>query len=530
MATYQSQVPDAQSIAPEATPGRAAAVLDAPASKQQDVSKLAAGAGVALGGRIFGRGLLLMVDVALARLLGPVQYGLYVIGWTITRLATLLAPLGLNSGVIRFGARFWRRDDARFKGVLWQSIFSSAISALVIAIPFFLAAPWLATSVFAKPELAPTFRWFAWAFPMASVLTVAAAATRISQRMKYGVLAEDLSQPTFALILLFVLVGLLKQQLTGALIACVASYGLSMLIGLYFVKRLFPVVLSPKLHAVFPGKELIAFSLPASVTGVLGVMIIWVNRLFVGYYRSAGEVGIYQVASQVPVTVGLVVGAVAAIFAPMTADFAHRGQLAQVHEIYKIGTKWTLYASMPALLLMWMAPREIISVLFGASYAGGTYALMTLAFGQLMNAASGCVGTLLVMTGHQKITSALYMMIFALNIILSVLFIPRWGVSGAAWATTCTAVCLFLPAMVIAWYRLRMVPYDRRYWKLLVATALTAGAMLIPVPSLSSVMRLVLECTLATGVFWTTLFCMGLDAEDRHFLTLLRTRLKFLGS
>lgn len=502
------------------------AVLDAPAPKH-DVGRLAAGAGVALGGRIIGRGLLLGVDVALARLLGPVQYGLYVIGWTITRLATLISPLGLNSGVIRFGARFWRTDEARFKGVLWQSLISSVISALLIAVPFFFAAPWLANQVYGKPELAVTFRWFAWAFPMASVLTVAAAATRISQRMKYGVLAEDLSQPAFALILIFVLVGFLKQGLTGGLIACVVSYGLSMLISLYFVSRLFPVVLTGSVPTRFPGWELIAFSLPASVTGVLGVMIIWVNRLLLGYFRSAGEVGIYQTASQVPVTVALVVGAVAAIFAPMTADFAHRGQLAQVHEIYKIGTKWTLYASMPLVLLMWVVPNELVTVLFGRSYTGGAAALMILATGQLLNAASGCVGTLLVMTGHQKITSVLFSLMFVMNIGLSVVFIPRWGVVGAAWAVTCTATGLFLPALVIAWFRLKMLPYDRRYWKLLAATALTGAVMLIPLPTQSSVVRLIVEGIFSIGVFWTTIFLMGLDAEDRHFITLLRTRLKF---
>src|SRR2546429_4299282 len=101
-----SQVPDTQSFVPSVDDARSA--IDAAVSKQRDVNKLAAGAGIALGGRMLGRGLLLGVDVALARLLGPVQYGIYVIGWTISRLVQLLSPLGLNSGVIRFGARYWR--------------------------------------------------------------------------------------------------------------------------------------------------------------------------------------------------------------------------------------------------------------------------------------------------------------------------------------------------------------------------------------------------------------------------------------
>jgi O-antigen/teichoic acid export membrane protein len=521
-----SQVPETESFLPDAA-ADAVAAIDAAASKQRDVSKLAAGAGMALGGRMVGRGLLLGVDVALARLLGPVQYGLYVIGWTITRLVTLLAPLGLNSGVIRFGSRYWRRDDERFKGVLWFCLLVSGAIALALGGIFFALAPWLADQVFHKPELAVTFRWFACGFPMGAIVTVAAAATRITHRVKYGVLTEDLSQPTIALLLIFVLVAGFKQGLSGALVAYLVSFVVAMLIGIYFVVRLFPVTISRQVVANFPGKDLIAFSVPASLTNVLGVMILWVNRLFVGYYRPAGEVGIYQAASQVPVTVALVVGAVAAIFSPMTADFAHRGQMGQVHEIYKIGTKWTLYASIPPLLLMCLVPREVITVLFGASYAAGAPVLQILALGQLFNAASGCVGTLLVMTGHQKITSALYAIMFVVNAGLSLLFIPRWGVNGAAWATTCTAAGIFLPALVIAWFRLRMLPYDRRYWKLLLATLFAGAAMLVPVPGLHPVGRLLLSGVLATVIFAVTIFMSGLDEEDRHFVTLLRSRFKF---
>ncbi|HEY7098495.1 MAG TPA: flippase [Terriglobales bacterium] len=521
-----SQVPETPRNVPDAVLGTATAVADIPAPKQQDVSKLAAGAGVALTGRIVGRGLLLGIDVALARLLGPAQYGFYVIGWTITRLATLLSPLGLNAGVIRFGARYGRQDEARFKGVLLFCIGGAALVAAVLGAGLFFAAPWLAGEVYHKPDLAGSFRWFALGFPAAATVTVAAAATRITQRMKSGVITEDLSQPAIGLSLILILVGVFKLGINGALIAYLVSFLMAAVIGAYYVAKLFPVVRKSSVKAIYPGKDLIAFSLPASLTGVLGVMIIWVNRLFVGYFRSTSEVGIYQVASQVPVTVALVVGAVSAIFSPMVADFAHRGQFDKVREIYVIGTKWTLYFSMPALLLMALAPREVITVLFGASYADGGTALKILALGQLFNAGSGCVGTLLVMTGNQKITSALYAIMFAVNVAMSVLLIPRYGVPGAAWATTLTACGLFAPALVIAWQRLRMVPWDGRYWKLLMATAISGAAMLIPLPMLKVLPHLLVEGFFATVVFWGVMFAAGFDAEDRHFMGMIRARIK----
>jgi O-antigen/teichoic acid export membrane protein len=501
-------------------------VVAEPTARRRDVGRLAAGAGVALGGRFAGRGLLLLVDVTVARLLGPRDYGLYAIGWTVTRIVNLVALLGLNSGVIRFGARYWRQDDSRFKGVVLQSILGAGLTALVIGLVFFFGAPWISTTLFHKPELAAVLPWFAIGFPLAAIVTMAAATTRISQRIKFSVLTEDLGQPALGLVLILLLVALFKMGMNGVLAAYLISYSLTALLGLWFVAQLFPSVVSPRVSAHFPGKSLMAFSLPASLTGVLGVLVLWVNRLLVGHFRPAAEVGVYQAASQVPVTVALVVAAMGTIFSPMTADFAQRGEFGQVHELYKIGTKWTLYASIPPLLVMFFVPGEVITSLYGRSYASGAAPLMILALGQLLNAASGCVGTLLVMTGHQKITSALFAVMFFVSVVLGLYFIPRWGVIGAAWATTLTAAGVFVPALIIAWRLLRMQPYDRRYLKGLLATLLACGALLIPVPFLtSSFSRLLTAAGLAMSVFWITLLLAGLDPEDRHLITMLRTRL-----
>jgi len=486
------------------------------------VKRLAAGTGIAVSGRLLGRGTRLLVDVALARLLGPKQFGLYAIGWTVTRITTLISSLGLNTGVIRFGSRYWRQDDARFKGVIIQSLVTAGVSATVLSLVCFSNAKWLSQTFFHKPDLAPVLRWFALSFPLVTVAAVAAASTRISQRMKFAVLAEDVSQPAVELFLILILVGLLRSGLVGAIVAFTGSLIFAVILGFRYLVKLFPCLAAREVASKIPGRALIAFSLPASLTGVLGVLGVWVNRLFVGYYRSSAEAGIYQVASYIPVSVAIVVGAVGAIFSPMTADLSQRSQLAMMQELYKVSTKWTLYAAVPPILIMCFAPSDLLTVLFGAAYATGAHALVIMAIGQLLNAASGCIGILLVMSGHQKITSALFAAMFALNMVLSALFIPRWGIVGAAWAMICTGAGLWIPALLIGWHLLRVQPYDRRYIKLLLATFLACVAMLLPNPGTSAVGRLLVVSALAVGVFWGTLLFVGLDAEDRQFTNRIR--------
>src|SRR5207248_9468602 len=132
-----------------------------PPVHEADVAKLARGAGVALMGKVAGRGVRLLGDVAMARLLGPINFGLYAIGWTISRIVTLVTPLGLNIGVIRYGARYLKKDPARLKGVILQALWCSVAAGTLTGIALFLLAPWIGADIFQKPGVVPVIRWFA---------------------------------------------------------------------------------------------------------------------------------------------------------------------------------------------------------------------------------------------------------------------------------------------------------------------------------------------------------------------------------
>src|SRR5579885_1606066 len=113
----------------------------------EDVQRMAAGAGIALGGKLIGRCIALVGNVVLAHILGPATFGLYAIGWTITKIATVLTPLGLDSGVIRFASPDLGQNHGRVKGAITQSLRISS----------FPASHWARCSTFLRRGLEKTF-------------------------------------------------------------------------------------------------------------------------------------------------------------------------------------------------------------------------------------------------------------------------------------------------------------------------------------------------------------------------------------
>ncbi len=503
-------------------------VLDAPerrAERSEDLRRLATGAGTALGGITLGRALRLVTDILLAHLLGPASFGLYAIGWTITRMATYLTPLGLDSGVIRFGSESWPENPARLKGVVHRSVEYSLASGLLFGAAFYLLAPWLGERMFHEPMFTTVFRWYAFAFPLMTVLRVASAATRISQRMKFSAYAEEICQPGTALLLILAFVG---WKLNGALVAIVLSFGISLALAVYYVTRLFPEVGLAPAKVRFPAGKLFRFSLPTALCTVLGMIMIWVDRLMVGYFRPPGEAGMYYAASQISIALAAILAGFGVILSPMFAALYHRGRKERLEELFRVSTKWSLYLSLPPFLVMCLVPRHVMAGLFGSSYVLGAAVLPVLGLGQLFNSGTGAASALLVMTGNQNRIAVLTGGAVAVNVTLAVLLIPRWGISGAAWGTAVAVAGLSLLSLLVARALLGVWPYDRRYWKGMVAALVAGGAVSLVrmLVGFTSVVMLFAAAVVAMGVFTAMLLILKLDAEDREFIGSVLERIK----
>lgn len=505
-----------------------AAVLPAVAEhvhRKRDIRQLASGASVFLVGRFLGRGVRFLGDIALAHILGPSKLGLFAIGWTLTRIITLISPIGLDSGVVRFGSRYWKNNSESFRGVLLWSLLLALLAGSSIGAIVFFAAPWLAASVFHKEELTGVFRAFGFAMPLIATLRVAASSTRISKSMKYAVLSEDMSQP-FAFLLLFLAFYWMGWKLEGALEAMVLSFGVALFLALVFMWKIYPEVRATSTSTNFPGMGLLTFSLPATISAMLGMLIMWVDRLFVGHYLSAAETGVYQSLSQLSISLAVILGSFGSIFSPMTAVLHHRGEMKRLEEVFRVSTKWSLYVSIPPFLVMCFASREVLTVLFGKPYEIGWAALIILGIGQLVNAGTGPVNGLLLMSGLQNYLFVISGVSLCAGAGMSIFLIPRWGMAGAAVATAISIAGMFTCAIFVGKRELNLLPYDRRYWKGLVAAAMAVGALLLlrQINISSPLLNVAAVCTVATTVFAAVLLLGGLDEEDWDFIKLVRKR------
>ncbi len=482
------------------------------------INRMATGAWISLFGIGLGRGLELVKQIALARLLGPEAFGLYAIGWNLLRIVGILAPSGLQNGVVHFGMQYWRKDNPALRSILTRSVLLSFAIGWGITGVLLILAPWITAGLFKEPEFLPLFRIFALMLPFMGALSVTANATRITKRMIFAMASEQVGQGTLNLIL-FIALYLIGWHLLGAIVATVVSFAAAFSLSLYFLWRLFAPVFTEPSRSAISTRALLAYSLPTALASMFGVIINRVDRLFLGYYWPSEEVGVYQAAAQLSVILAMILNAFNMILMPMIAEQYHKRDMKQLEELYRVNTKWGIYCVVPVALVIFFAAGDVMTVLFGSQYTRGAAALLILTVGQFINIATGATGIILVMTGRQTAWLRLSMLIVVVNLTLNLALIPTWGMNGAAVATSLTVGGLFALGLIVVHHIHHIWPYDRRYLKGVIATIITAALLGgVRLLHLGSTLNLLMTTLVAAGSFYGLLLLLGLDAEDRTFI------------
>lgn len=467
-----------------------------------------------------------MIQVILARYLGPGIFGLYSIGWALLRVIGLISPLGFEQGIIHFGLNYRNKNIPAFRNTFFLAFLITLISSGGIAALLFILSPFISQVVFKKPDLEIFLKIFALSIPFVALLRLFSTATTISKSTKYSVISEEIGQPIIELIII-ILVIWGRAAVLGVLWAAVISFCFALLLSLIFVYKLFPEVFSKTIKFEKElARSLLLFSVPVAAANFFALFISWVDRILVGIYLPSEDAGIYASVSLASVLFVTILSGIKVIFSPMIADFFHRGENQNLEDIYRISTKWGLYFSLPVGLFFFFNSRDFLSFVFGPEYSIGAVPLAILVIGQLINIGTGPVDISLIMTNRNKDWLWLSSIAFFIDLFLNSILIPRFGIIGAAAGTSITISSLYLVGLFIIKIRIKIWPYERRFLKGIIA-ALSTSIVLYLIKSLHLPVFLSLTASslFAILTFGGALFLLKPDKEDAWVIEKVQQRI-----
>ncbi len=87
------------------------------------------------------------------------------------------------------------------------------------------------------------------------------------------------------------------------------------------------------------------------------------------------------------------------IFSPFAAELHARGDTARLDHLFKDATRWAVAATLPILIILFVAADDVLRV-FGSGLQVGSTPLRIMLVGQAVNVATGSVAAVLIIVGR----------------------------------------------------------------------------------------------------------------------------------
>ena len=488
---------------------------------------------VFFAGTVFTIGSQYVFKVYLARTLGASLLGLAALGASLVALTQIFAQLGLPRTAGRFVAAY--AGTARFdllRGFLWRSLgivilVSSIIGGLVAA-----GRGLISEHFYNEPALSQYLPLFALLVPLGAVSTLFVQYLGGYQDVSKRTVVNSFIGTTATMLITVVLFNA-GWRLNGYIAAQVLSAALTLILMAGLIWRLTPAP-SRNLGRGLPDldQEVIGFTAAMFGISVLEFLLLQADRIVLGAYVSAAQVGVYAVATTGSALIPMLLQSVNSIFGPVIADLHARGDRALMGRLFQILTKWVLGLTFPLVAVILLFARPLMGI-FGKEFELGWPVLAVGVLGQLVNCATGSVGFLLMMTGNQKKLIKVQAVTGIAMLGLNVALIPIWGVMAAAVVGAAVTVVTNLLYLAGVKRVLGMSPYNRGYLRLAgpISASLAAAWIVHRFASAGTYQQLagiVIALVLSYSVFIIAALSLSLDQDDRMLTAAFAVRMRAL--
>jgi len=182
------------------------------------------------------------------------------------------------------------------------------------------------------------------------------------------------------------------------------------------------------------------FSAARGVSAAVEILLEWVDVLLVGALASPADAAVYGVVTRCLRASEVVQQAARIVVGPQISAALARGDAEHVREVYGLISATMIWLTWPFFIVLAVFGDQVMRV-FGPGFSDGAIPMAVLAGAMALATAAGAVQTILLMGGRSTWQLADKTVALALNVALGLLFIPWWGISGAAiaWAVTIVA-------------------------------------------------------------------------------------------
>ncbi len=373
-------------------------------------------------------------------------------------LLSLAIPLGLPSIILKFYPEFKQKESLKdyILGFILIYFFIASIFTVTL---FFIFKNYILQLYTTESHL--FISYFFCVIPLSLIIALNSCITSFSQAAYKSTVPSFLNDVFSRLVVILITVLYFYQVIsfnqyvfiyvliyfivTLILISYLYSY------DLISFKLNFSIYKSVKL------KKVIYYGFFLCIISFASFGLRSIDSIFLGFY-SLSNVAIYTTAAFLAMFIEVPLGAIDRISQSKIAENFLKQHIHEVAKVYSESVKYLLVLGGFLFLGINTCSKYLFEFL-PPEYSSSLNLVLILSFGSLVNVSTGINSSILFYSNYYKKGCLLLLSIFILTVILDILFIPTYGLLGAAVITASVSIIFNLSKFLFIYYKFGFQPY-----------------------------------------------------------------------
>ncbi|MBW8325897.1 MAG: polysaccharide biosynthesis C-terminal domain-containing protein [Prolixibacteraceae bacterium] len=436
------------------------------------------------------------------KLLSSEQIGLTAILVAVSAIYLQFSTLGFTKVIERLFPYF-RNKDHNHNGFLFLTLAVGMAGFALSLITFFLLKPYIIESNQVKSPLLVQYIWYL--IPLIFFRMFSVMLDTYNKMLFDATTGSILSDFVYRVGTLLLLGAFFLNWINFSQFVFGFVFFLSLpaiyLAGLLIYRKQFN--LQPKLEFLKPPlwKEMISLSIFGIIGGLSSAALKQVDTVMLNAYTDLSTTGVYSILFFFG-TVILIPGvALGKISSTIIADAWKNKDIDTIKDIYYKSSINQLFASLLIFILIVTNLHNVFKLL-GPKYDGTDWVIILISLSSLIVSSTGSSVQIIGTSHKYKIQTYSLGVLVVLVVIFYSIFIPLWGMVGAAFGSLLSVAGASLLRVFYLQRNMKLFPYRLTHIKCLAIGVLAfAVGKLIPVLPIHFLLDLIIRCSAISVVF-----------------------------
>ena len=426
------------------------------------------------------------------------EYGLVVFLLATSNLLMPLIGFGVHQTIIRFFSSYnTKEEQQRFmSSVILLPLFIALIVG-GIGVLFYHS---ISTALSIKNPVIANYTWVIFVVAVATAyFEVFYAWARVQLQSVGGNALKEIF-PRLYLFLLLLALYFFDLSFHYFIVALVSGYYLRLLVMIVLANRCYPLRI--RLHFPSNIRSTLTYSVTILLTASAGSLIIDIDKFMIPQLEEIKQTAFYAVAIFAATIVEVPARAMLQILNPLVATAVNEKKFKEVNRLYQRSALNLVVVSGWFFLLVNLNSEALFSLLPNVGYQKATLVVLYISLAKLITMIFGCGGAIISNSSFYQI-SLVFSVLMALGVsILNMLWIPLYGIDGAALATLVVVGLSIAIKIMYLQFKIKAHPLSWNLLKAFAAVGILYTIFQYIDWTLSPIIQIVLTSAMVSGLYF----------------------------